>query len=246
MASVLPIFVSETAFHSGIVYEPITSVVEDCIDVYRQSGVTEDMMDEQIAGLLFLDWYCGRVSGSGHKFYLGENGTHSTKYLALAKTGADLLGWQHGVELIQSVIDWSDQNSQELSTLVETDSHDQVLREFDKSVLRNNLSRAEAEELIATLPREIAAKLLSEHDKNSNVARSEYYVRAFIYLWTDGDVRKLPDEQISEAVKIALETSYPGLASKTRAQRQAAFEARRANDDLNAAIAHNKPWWKFW
>lgn len=245
MTSSLPIFVPESAFQQGCVFDPITLAVENCIDAYWLAGISADRMGERLAGLLFLEWYTGRVSGSGHRFYLGENGTDSDWMLSYAKIGAEMFGWQHGVELIEAVKKWSSQNPYSYSD-AESNIHFEVLEGFDRRLFGNELGRSEAKEQFAMLPDDIADRLLTEFDENRYGSNSEYYIRSFVFLWTNEIVKIVPDEEMSQAVEAAMEGFYPGLAETTRAAKKAAFEAGKVNRSLKTAGKSHRPWWKFW
>lgn len=257
MTALLPIIVPKSDFESGYVFEPITSAVENCIDTYMQAGFSEDMMDARLAGLLNVEWYQGRIAGSGHTYYLEEHDKFLLPTLSSAKIGAETLGWEFGVELINDVEVWSIQNADDLSQLTKLPKHKEALGEFDQRLFDNELNRDEALRFFSVLPDEISEKLISKFDEDDYLAKSEYCIRTFIFLWTSDLVKILPKEEVKPAVEAAMEAAYPGLAEKTRAEKKAAFEkaarerqeaaaARSKEKDEKEARANAKPWWKLW
>lgn len=225
MPARLEIILPEETFQEACIYGPITDAVENCIDIYMELGVSDEELPRLLASLYHLEYYCGRVNGSGNKYYLCENAENFDVNLSYARTGAEAIGWKYGVDLIESVRDWCLQNTNALSTLTSTDEHSQAMKAFDSGLFQNDLSRKEAKLLLAVLPQNIENYLLQQFDDDRFGSRSEYYIRTFMYLWSSKSVKFAPKYSVPIEVAAAVEASFPGLAEKTRAEREAKYKA---------------------
>jgi hypothetical protein len=225
MSAPLPIILPENTFQSSSIYDPITDAVELCIDEYMTSGFNEEKLPPLLAGLYHIEYFHGRVCGGGCRQYLADNLYNFERNFFYAKIGAEAIGWTYGVNLIESVNNWSVENRHLLDTLEGTKQCEDVLRAFNVRLFQNNLSRGDAEALLGVLPDDIKDRLLQEFDADEYLARSEFHIRSFTFLWTSELVKTVAKDEVNAAVEAAMEASQPGLAAKTRAEKKAAYRA---------------------
>ena len=230
MPNELKVIVPQGIFTTTSIFDPITLAVEDCIDIYIQSGVTPQQLPPLLASIYHLETYYGRVCGSGNKFYLSENADHFEANLTHAKLGAKAIGWTFGEKLIENVITWCKVHKSALHTLRETTVHDAALRSFNSSLFGNSLSREEAEPILAELPDDIKEPLLLNLEKHGYEAASEFFLRSFVFLYTSDEVTTVPEGRAADAVSETMEACFPGLAAKTQAARDAKWKALKAEN----------------